>query len=413
MSVQADVLPHSAETEEAIISRLLVDPAQIAVLASQLHPEDFYVTIYRNTYRAMLAISARGQAVDLVTLAAEMGSEVGGDISRLTAAHRAPIEDYARIITRDAFRRRLISALDGMARRAYQEEDRQTLLAGLQEAVASVLHGIEDGRLLSPDQAVDSYLATLALRQRGVGNGLTYGLAPLDDFLQPAQGGEMIVLAARPSVGKTAMSEQIAEHWARQSGQPVLFASLEMSLSQLLDRSVARAHGGRITRGNISNEQYGLARETADRRRQVAIWYLDDPFATTATIRAAAAKVRLMAGGLAAIVVDYISLLKDAGEQEVQRVTRISRNVKAIAREFDVPVLALSQLNRAVTHREDQHPKLYDLRESGAIEQDADVVIGLHRDLGTPDLDAEILKNRSGNIGRVQLYFDPSAMMMT
>ena len=404
-------LPHSPETEEALLARLLVDPAQIAVLSGTLHAEDFYVEAYRNAYRAMQALTSRAMAVDLTTLQRELGSAAPIEIATLTSAHRAPVEDYARIIGRDAFRRRLIGALDGVMRKAYVEEDRQKLLGDLQEAVSSVLQGVEDGRLLSPDQAVDSYLNTLAGRHQGLGLGLTYGFRALDEFLQPAQPGEMIVLAARPSVGKTAMAEQIADHWAT-FGRPVLFVSLEMSLGQLIDRSIARKHGGRITRGHINDEQYALAKTTAEARRSVMVWYLDDPFATTPSVRAAAAKVRLLAGGLGAIIVDYISLLKDPGDSEVQRVTRISRNIKAIAREFDVPVLALSQLNRAVMHRDDQHPKLHDLRESGAIEQDADVVIGLHRELGTPDLSTEVLKNRHGLVRRVELYFDPDAMLM-
>ena len=122
--------------------------------------------------------------------------------------------------------------------------------------------------------------------------------------------------------------------------------------------------------------------------------------------RAAAAKVRIMAGGLSAIVIDYLQLLKDAGDQEVQRVTKISRMVKAIALEFDVPVLVLSQLSRAVMQREDQHPRLHDLRESGAIEQDADVVLGLHRELGDHITDVEVLKQRQGEIGMAHLDFD-------
>lgn len=148
-----------------------------------------------------------------------------------------------------------------------------------------------------------------------------------------------------------------------------------------------------------------LARETVEARRGVNIWYVDNPYATTDAVRAAAARVALERGGLRAIVIDYLQLLKDAGDQEVQRITRISRNVKALGREFDCPMLVLSQLNRGPEHRDDHHPRLSDIRESGAVEQDADVVLGLYRDralekeFDDSPMDIDILKNRQGPSG--------------
>jgi replicative DNA helicase len=163
----------------------------------------------------------------------------------------------------------------------------------------------------------------------------------------------------------------------------------------------------------LNDKEKELAEVALSARRSVNVWYLDDPFATTASVRAAAAKVKMLAGGLSGIVVDYLQILKDKGDSEVQRVTVISRQIKAIAREFDVPLMVLSQLNRAVEMRDDPHPKLHDLRESGAIEQDADLVLGMTRQLGEFDLDIDVLKNRQGPLGRVQLYFDPSRVTFT
>jgi replicative DNA helicase len=212
-------------------------------------------------------------------------------------------------------------------------------------------------------------------------------------------------MAARPSVGKTAFAETIADHWATGDGFPVLFASIEMSLSQLMDRAVSRTAGipaQHLVRGTLSADEEVLAAETVERRKAVKIWYYDDGYATTETLRAQAARCAMVNGGIRGIVVDYLQILKDAGDQEVQRVTKISRNIKALAREYDCPVLALSQLNRQSEYRPDPHPRLADIRESGAIEQDADVVLGLYRDRAMEDsfdgsdLEVDILKNRQG-----------------
>jgi replicative DNA helicase len=165
--------------------------------------------------------------------------------------------------------------------------------------------------------------------------------------------------------------------------------------------------GQDVIRGILTRTQSDKVVESLQRRRGVGLWYLDDSYATTAAVRAAAARIRLLAGGLQGIVIDYLQLLTDRHDSEVTRVTRISRSIKAIAREFNVPVLALSQLNRASTAREDSHPRLQDLRESGALEQDADRVLGLWRpDLQASIADLDILKARQGITGRVYLGYD-------
>jgi replicative DNA helicase len=405
-------LPHSEEVEAALVARLLVDPDQLPVLAGKLHPEDFYVTQWRQAYEAMQRLSGAGRAIDITTLQdalQDRSGELGQRIAEVGSSFRAPVDEYAGLIRRDAFRRRLIGALDHVIQRAYEVGDREVLLAEVHDAVVQVSQGVEDGRLISPDQAADAYLDLTERRAVGLVGGLNYGFSALDRVLNPARGGEMIVLAARPSVGKTAMAEMVADTWSRQSADPVLFVSLEMSLTMLLDRSISRDTGlpaYDIIRGHLDETGIQQAKDAATLRRGRRVWYLDDPFATTNSVRAMAAKLRILAGGLSGIVVDYLQLLKDAGDQEVQRVTKISRQIKAIAREFEVPLLVLSQLSRAPEMREDPHPRLSDLRESGAIEQDADAVIGLYRPLESTVIDVEVLKQRQGMLGRTQLYFD-------
>jgi replicative DNA helicase len=408
-------LPGNPEAEAALLGRLLLDPRQITLVAGKLQAVDFLSDGNREIYEAMLSLSQASRVVDVTTLSAELGDpDLVNNLAReVGPGHHAPVEEYVSIIRDSAFRRRVIGTLDGVIRRAYDpERDRASLLADLQDAVSRVSQGMSSGRLVSPSEAVDAYLRELTEMAAGRNNGVAYGIKALDDLIQPAQGGDMIVLAARPSVGKTALAEVVGDVWAALR-PPVLFCSLEMSLKQLLNRMVSRASGidaMKLVRGQIGGNDLELAETTAEARRGVGVWYLDDPVATTSIVRSEAARVRQMAGGLGAIVVDYLQLLKDPGDNEVQRVTRISRNVKAIAREFDVPVLVLSQLSRAVESREDRHPKLHDLRESGAIEQDADVVLGMFRELGTSELDVDVLKNRFGPLGRVALDFDPTTL---
>jgi replicative DNA helicase len=403
-------LPRNEEVESAVISRLLLDPAQVNVLASTLHPEDFYSDLWRKVYTSMQSLASANRRIDVMTLADSMGvdaSQLSFDLSDV-GRFLAPLEEYVGIVTRSSFRRRLILRMNGVISKAQNTDDTEALLAELHDAVVGVSTGVGEDRLVSPGTAVDIYQSSLASRRVTGGNGLTWGLPSIDKHLNPAGPGQMIVLAARPSVGKTALAEQIADHWSVHG--PVLFVSLEMSLTSLIDRTVARTAGipsSALIRGDVSDDEYDLASQTVEGRRTGGTWYLDDPFATTASVRAAAAKVRVVAGSISGVVIDYLQLLKDDDRNsEVSRVTKISRQIKAIAREFDVPILALSQLSRAVMQREDQHPQLHDLRESGAIEQDADVVLGLYRPLGHDIADLDILKQRQGTVGdRITLKF--------
>lgn len=406
-------LPHSDDVEGALVARLLVDPAQLPVIAGLVEPSDFYSPTWRKAYAGMQLLSNERRAVDIVSLQALAGPEVrelGEKVGELTAGYRAPLEEYASMVRGYAFRRRLIGSLETVVSKAYTLDSREELLAQLHDVVTSITAGVSSDNLLSPSQAVDLWRAEMDDRVSGRKPGLSWGLRALDGNILPATGGEMIVIAARPSVGKTALAEVIADAWARQTVAPVLFCSLEMSVKSLLDRQVSRdsgVHAEDIVRGVLKSREDEAVAEAAEGRRQVGIWYLDDPWATTTAIRAAAAKVRVVAGGIGGIVIDYLQIVKDPGDSEVQRVTKISRQVKAIAREFDVPLLALSQLSRASENRDDRHPRLSDLRESGAIEQDADVVIGIHRDLTSPVADLDVLKARQGQAGiRTQLAFD-------
>lgn len=390
--------------EQALVAKLLLDPREIAMVSGAVAPEDFYISDYREAYRTMLRLSSENRSVDIVALQSE---GVSIDVLDLTPAHHAPLLDYAATIKAMSFRRKVAAAGDRIARAA--QDGGENLMSILQDAVTDVVRGSEQGAISSPREAVEDYLGTLAGRMAGENLGLTYGVAGLDQHLLPAEGGDLIIMAARPSVGKSAMAEAVADHWARLGKGPVLFASLEMKKSKIIDRTLSRITGisaNKIIRGDLTEEELESVRAAARGLADRPLIFLDNGFATTADLRSAAAKTKMLHDGrLAGVVVDYMQILKDPGDQEVQRVTRISRNLKAIAVENDCPLIALSQFSRRV-EEERREPELRDLRESGAIEQDADVVVAMQRPLGNEVMRVFVLKQRQGAVSKFGIRFD-------
>ncbi len=390
--------------EQALVAKLLLDPRQIAVVSGAVQPEDFYVSEYREAYRVMLRLAQDRKPFDIVALQA---AGVDIDILDLTLAHHAPLEDYAATIKATAFRRKVVAASDRIARAATDGEE--NLMAVLQDAFTDVVRGTEQGSLSAPTQAVDDYLMSLEDRMAGDVVGMRYGVPVLDDHLLPAGPGDFAIFAARPSVGKSAMAENVADQWAQAGKGPVLFVSLEMTKDAILDRTLSRHTGiaaRKIIQGDLTEEEYNTVREAAGLLKQRDLIFLANGFATSSDVRAAAAKTKMLNDGkLAGIIVDYIQILKDPGDSEVQRVTRISRNLKAIAVENECPVLALSQMSRRI-EQENREPELSDLRESGSLEQDADVVVMMTRPLESPILRVYVKKQRQGSVGKFNLHFD-------
>ena len=406
-----DTLPHNPDAERALIARLLVDPKQIPVIYGKVDPSDLYIQDYRDGLDAILKLYSNGSSPDIVSINDHVGRELDLPIDFLTAAHQGDLNDYIEIIKRESEARRVIAVAERLRSLAYRKNT--NLLAEVQDEVRSLASGGHAGSLYSPAATVEGYVGTLTARRAGMVTGLRYGFTKLDETLQPAGSGDMIVVAARPSVGKTALAEFVADNWSTQTNLPILFASLEMTKDQIMDRIVSRRTGipaQRIIRGLLNEGEWDRIKRTLEELKSRNVWFEDDPWSTTTSLRGVAARLALEHNGIGAIVVDYIQIIKDPGDQEVQRVTKISRNLKAMAREYKCPILVLSQLNRAVEMREDKHPKLSDLRESGAIEQDADVVLGLSRQLGTSNLDVEVLKNRQGPLELMHLWFDPDVV---
>jgi replicative DNA helicase len=345
-----------------------VEPEQIAGLAGSLNASDFTDRRCGNTWAAMQRLVAEGRPIDIAVLRAE-GVDPGEPTRVLTSAHTAPVDEYGSLIRRAAYKRRVEQSLDSLGERVHHLDDPADITLAIQSTVSHILSDTADaGDLVT--------LASIASREDPT-DGLAYGLPPLDAVLQPARPGNVIVIAARPSIGKTTIAQVIAESWSFEAPKPVLFVSLEMSEQELLTRALKRHERSELGKYNLS--------------------IYAQPRATTATVRAQAARLQLKHESLRGIVIDYLGLLRDPGEPENIRVARMSGEVKAMAREFKCPVLLLSQLNRQSENRSDARPRLSDLRDSGAVEQDADICIGLWRpNKSAPYIDLIGLKNRHG-----------------
>ncbi len=356
----------SPEAESALIAKLLVSPETVAEVVGKITDADFADPALRRAWRSIVKATQEHRTWDVQTLRSE-GIDLGDPTQFLSVAHNAAAVEYARIIKLESYRRKTISALSTATQTTEAAADETEIANGVMRAVKAVLSTYQHGEVITHIEA--------AKRYRPAAGGLLYGIVPLDAAIQPARSGNMVVLAARPSVGKSWFAQRIASAWARGADHPVLFVSLEMDVDQLIARSISQGW--------------------AD--SDVNIHYYDEGRATTALIRAEAARLDVQFGGVAGIVIDYLQLLKDPGEDGNYRVAKMSGECKAIAREFKCPVLVLSQLNRAGAGRK---PQLQDLRDSGAIEQDADVVLGLWRErLDSDDVTLSVLKNRMGPAG--------------
>lgn len=375
------------EAEQVLIARVLVDPTELPVL--KLEPEDFGDPEYGKAWGVMRRLAGENRRIDLVTLKHE-GVDIGDPTVILSSLTRAPLDEYTTIIRREAYRRRVLGELDRTELLVREARDEAEIMDSVSSALAPIVN-------LDTGDGLISWTAAWLEYRPPDNTGLTWGFRDLDAAIQPAAPGHMIVVGARPSVGKTTLAEHIALHWATRSDLPVMFVSAEMTVNQLMHRQALRSP--------VAPE--GVSKTVTD-APSVNMYYLDDPRASTSVIRRHAARLRMQSGGIGAFVVDYLQLLADQGDPEYIRVTRISNELKRIAREFDCPLLALAQLSRASEQRDDKRPRLADLRDSGAIEQDADLVFGLWRDNNAdPYLSLAVLKNRHGPMGMtIELNFD-------
>jgi replicative DNA helicase len=420
--------PQSVEAEEAVLGSILIDPDAIIRVAAMLKPEDFYREKHGWIYETALILHERREPIDFLTVCDELErreqlEEVGGAAFITTLINVVPTsihaEHYARIVERTATRRRLIEAAGQIAALAYQEaEDVDEVV----DRAEQVLFGVSERRisreLIPIKQVLSEYYDRIEYLTRHQGEmiGIPTGFTDIDKLLGGLQRSDMVILAARPSVGKTSLALSFAHNAAKKYGQRVAFFSLEMSDEQVVQRLISAETGinaQRLRRGDIEQDEWGRFIKATSDLAETHIYIDDTPSISALELRTKARRLHAEIG-IDLIVVDYLQLMRGdfRSENRVQEISSISRALKALARELNVPVLALSQLSRGVESRTDKRPILSDLRESGALEQDADVVIFIYRDemynenTERPNIaDIMVAKHRNGPTGSVSLYF--------
>lgn len=425
----ADTLlaPQSAEAEEMVLGSILIDPRTLADVGAFLRPADFFLARHQWIFEAMLAVHERGEAIDNLTVAEELRrcgrlENVGGSayFARLiamtpTAAHA---ETYGRIIEKAAIRRRLLAASGEIAQVALEENaEIDTVIERAEAALFGVTEQRARGALVSMREAASRYFDEVEDRVKNNGKiGLPTGFIDLDRQLGGLRKGSLNLLAGRPGTGKTALALNIAVNVTKRYQRRAAFFSLEMDRSELLDRVYSAELGvdsQALQMGQLDDRQWVALTELSNRVGAWALWIDDSPETTVGQIRARCKRLAYEQG-LDLIIVDYLQLMLSEKnvENRAQEVATISRGLKILAKQLQVPVLALAQLNRAVEARADKRPILSDLRESGSLESDADLVMFLYRDdLYYRDSERQnqcdiiIAKNRKGPTGVVTLYF--------
>jgi replicative DNA helicase len=427
--------PHNIEAEQSVLGAILLSDRTMyaLVIEEALRPEDFYRERHSVIYRAMLKLYEQSEPIDLLTVSEQLRrtgqlDDAGGseavDVLAGTVPNVANLRHYAQIVRDAALMRRLLGATYEIQTSVLdQREPAREIVERAEKVVLEVAHGDstqdfrEIGKVLGEE--LDK-LHRLSLEETTL-TGTGSGFRDLDAITGGFQPGNLIVLAARPSMGKSCLVTNIAESAAIEYGKPVALFSLEMSEAELAQRfiaSQARIKGDELRKGRVGEDRWPKIIKASQRLAGSPLWVDDSSDIGLLEIRAKTRRLHSQhEGGLGLVIVDYLQLLRadSRSENRAEVIGQMSRGLKLLARELEVPVIALSQLNRGVEQRQDKRPLLSDLRESGAVEQDADVVVFIYRDdYYNPDdserpgeADLIIAKHRNGGLGTVTLTFQP------
>jgi len=422
--------PQSIDSEKAVLGSILLRKDALNDIEDIINGDSFYVEKHKILFETMVELARANEPIDMLSLSTKLSEKklleaVGGNQYLAEIVNVVPsstnIKHYANIVQKKYILRSLINAADYVSELAFDEGDdhMEEILDQAEKRIFSVVSSPKNQKFVALKDALPEAWERFEKLQEHKGRlrGLPTGFKELDDKLSGLQKGDLIILAARPSVGKTTLALDIARMAATQHGKSVGIFSLEMSTQSLIDRmlsSESKVNAWKLRTGGVtSDNDFSLIRDSIDRLSKAQI-HIDDKSGNSIVGMKAAARRLKAEKGLDLIVVDYLQLMTTSKNYDnmVNQVTEISRSLKGLAKELDVPVLALSQLSRAVEARGGK-PRLSDLRDSGSIEQDADVVMFIHReDKGKDESErtniAEILieKHRNGPTGMVQLYFD-------
>lgn len=419
--------PHSEDAERSILGAVLLDDEVIMTVAEVLEAKDFYHPSFGLIFQSMMDLYERQSPIDVLTLSNQLKAkkkfkDIGGEklltdiiADTPTSAHA---EEYAKIVKDHSTRRKLITLGAKVNELAFKEDEDLELLLDRAE---QDLYSITDTAVRRDFVHISKLLETTYEQAEAMSSnpnalrGISSGFRDIDKILGGFQNSDLIILAARPAVGKTAFTLDVARHAATVEGKKVGFFSLEMSASQLMDRLLSQEVGvglWELRMGRLRDEEFAKLADAMGRLSESGLYFDDTPGLSIMEMRTKARKLK-MEHGLDLIVVDYLQLMQGRSrENRTQEVSEISRFLKLLARELEVPLIALSQLSRAVESRADRIPQLSDLRESGSIEQDADIVMFLHREESfDPDTDRKgigdviIAKHRNGPTGQTELAF--------
>jgi len=428
--------PQNVEAEQSVLGCLMLDKDSIIKILDILAPGDFYRQIHNMIFSAMIDLYEKNEPIDLLSLTnhlEELGKieEIGGPVYLTTLVNTVPtaahVLHYAKIVHHKKILRELIEAAEHISRLGFSEEQNmENILDEAEQRIFRISQKSLTQEFLPVKSTLEEAFERIDKLHKGDGamRGAPTGFAELDDILSGLQKSDLIILAARPSLGKTALAIDIARSLGVKEKIPVGIFSLEMSRHDVVDRLIASQAGvdlwklrtGRLSDEGLDND-FTKIQEALGFLSEAPIFIDDAPSPTVLQMRTMGRRLKAQMP-LGLIIVDYLQLIQSRSirsENRTQEVSEISRSLKGLARELEVPVLALSQLSRAPEGRPDQMPRLSDLRESGSIEQDADVVLFIYREDKTrkdsprPNIaDIFIAKHRNGPIGKVELYFNDS-----
>ncbi len=432
----AKIPPQNIEAEVSLLGSILIDDEVITTVADKIFSSDFYEKRHGSIYAAMLKLYEQHKPVDLLTLSSMLKDtdeleQVGGSsyLTELTNAvpTAAHAEHYADLVAEKATRRKLIRASEDIVNLSFGDATSsvQEILEEAEKRLFAVSQRTTKQDLISIEQILAESFDRLDELHKNKGRlrGVRTGWKDLDTMTAGLQRSDLIILAARPAMGKTTLVTNLIQNVATQEKQAVLFFSLEMSKDQLVDRMLSGEAGvdaWNIRTGNLSDDDFEKLGAAMGSLSEAPIYIDDTPGITVLEMRTKARR-EAQKHPLGLIVIDYLQLMSGSGTgsqfNRVQEVSEISRGLKLIARELNVPVIALSQLSRSVESRSPQIPQMSDLRESGSIEQDADIVAFLYReDYYNPETDRQhiadliLAKHRNGPTGKVELYFHPQQL---
>ena len=432
MSDDFRILPHDLAAEQSVLGSVFICPDSLIFLADELVPDDFYKPANKIVFKTMLSLLEKGEPIDATTMGSALTNQ--GDISKIGGityivelVNSTPtsknVEHYAKLVKEKATLRKMIADLSDSLSIAYQGDvSIDDIIAKTEKSMLDISNQNKGTGFRNVADILDTHMQMVETRSQtdGVVTGLSTGFVGLDKITTGLHEDNLIILAARPAMGKTALALNIAQYIAVKEKKPVAIFSLEMGAESLIERMLAAegmVEGYHLKTGNLSVDEWSRLVHAQGNLYDAPIFVDDTAGIRISEIRSKARKLAQEMGGLGVIIIDYLQLITGSkGENRQQVVSEISRELKILAKDLKVPVIALSQLSRAVEQRQDKRPMLADLRESGSIEQDADIVAFLYRDAyyQKEQVDSQeannvteliLEKNRHGSLGTVKLYF--------